>query len=134
MPRGDLVALRRFAPDDDFLEADRVRRRLERNDLAEEIVLGAGRQRGVRVGRADHAELERIGAQLRLVGQPALEASRAYSRGSMSGVLGWGPKLPLSQRSKSANSSVGESTGCVSPSPFICVTSYTGSQRIRPSA
>ena len=46
---------------------------LKRSDLAEEIVLGGGRQAGVGVGRADHAELERIGAESFLVLQAALE-------------------------------------------------------------
>jgi len=52
----------------------------------------------------------------------------------MSGVFACGPKLPLSQRSKFANSSLRDSDGWVSPSPFICVTSYSGSHFMRVSA
>ena len=55
--------------------------------------------------------------------RPRLRASRVYSFGSMSGVFGAGPSWPLSQVSKSANSSFGESFGCASPSPFIWVVS-----------
>ena len=39
----------------------------------------------------------------------------------------------MSQISKSANSSVGDSIGCASPSPLICVTSYSGSHFARVS-
>ena len=56
--------------------------------LAEEVVLLGGRQRRVRIRRADHAELEWVDPELRLVGEAPLQASRAYSRGSMSLRLG----------------------------------------------
>jgi len=52
-----------------------------------------------------------------------LSALRAYSCGSMSGILASNPKSPLSQVWKSANSSLGDSAGCASPSPLPCVTS-----------
>ena len=55
---------------------------------------------------------------------PSSRPDRAYSWGSISGVLATlTSRLPLSQVSKSANSSLGESSGWVSPSPFIWVTS-----------
>ena len=47
----------------------------------------------------------------------------------MSGVLGIPRVLTVSQVSKSANSSSGESKGCVSPSPLLWVASIRGSQR-----
>ena len=51
----------------------RVGARLGAAVLAEEIVLVGGRQRGVRVGRADHAELERVDAEFLLELEPELE-------------------------------------------------------------
>src|SRR4030095_1967470 len=53
--------------------------------------------------------------------RPRLYASRVYSRGSIAGVWTVGPKLLLSQRSKFANSSLGDSAGWGSPSHFILV-------------
>src|ERR1700735_737250 len=67
--------------------------------------------------------------------RPFLRAERAYSNSSISGFFNSvRSRLPLSQRSKFANSSFGERNGCVSPSPLICVASYSGSQRTRFSA
>jgi hypothetical protein len=64
--------------------------------------------------------------------RPFLKASRAYSAGSISGFFGTDrSRLPLSQISKSANSSLRDSAGCASPVPLVCVTSYSGSHRAR---
>ena len=61
-------------------------------------------------------------------------AVRAYSCSSMPGFLGTPIRFPVSQRSKPANSSFGDSDGCVSPSPLIWVISYIGSHFARVSA
>src|SRR5262245_45424786 len=67
--------------------------------------------------------------------RPFLSADRAYSNSNISGFLAsLKSRLPLSQRSKLANSSLGERNGCVSPSPLIWVASYSGSHRRRFSA
>ena len=48
--------------------------------LAEEIVLVGGGQSGVGVGRADHAELVGVGAQLLLELEPELQAPNGHTR------------------------------------------------------
>ena len=64
-----------------------------------------------------------------------MSAERAYSNSSMSFVFATLPsRLPLSQRSKLANSSFGERNGCVSPSPLVWVASYSRSHFARVSA
>ena len=67
----------------------RLRSRLRAGVLAEEVVLLGGGQAGVAVGRADHAELVGVGAELL---SPAAarssSAERAYSYCSMSSVFG----------------------------------------------
>jgi len=47
-------------------------------------------------------------------------APRAHTRAAAWPVSWLGPELPLSQVSKPANSSFGDSSGCASPSPLIC--------------
>ena len=60
---------------------------------------------------------------------PFLSAERTYSNSSMSFVFAAvRVRLPLSQVSKSANSSLGERYGCASPSPLVCVASTSLSQ------
>src|SRR5258708_14619586 len=55
---------------------------------------------------------------------PFRNAARAYSKSSISDFLSsLRSRLPLSQRSKLANSSFGERNGWVSPSPLIWVAS-----------
>ena len=67
--------------------------------------------------------------------RPFLYAERTYSNWSMSLVLATLPsRLPLSQISKSANSSFGERKGWDSPVPLVCVASYSRSHFMRVSA
>ena len=56
--------------------------------------------------------------------RPFFSADRAYSYSSISFFFSsLRSRLPLSQRSKAANSSLGDRNGWVSPSPLICVAS-----------
>ena len=67
--------------------------------------------------------------------RPVCSAVRAYSPCSISFFfVSLRLRLPLSQVSKLANSSFFDRKGCASPSPLICVVSYSGSQRMRVSA
>ncbi len=64
-----------------------------------------------------------------------MSAERVYSNCSMSFVfLALPSRLPWSQISKSANSSLGERNGCDSPVPLVCVVSYSRSHFARSSA
>ena len=102
-----------------------LRARLLRRGLAEEIVLFHGGKPGMRVGAADHAELVGIGAEFGLELQSVLQR-RAGILELAASPASWRPlasRLPKSQRSKSANSSLGDSSGWVSPSPLVWVAS-----------
>ena len=87
--------------------------RLRAGGLAEEVVLVRRRQRGVRVGPADHAELERVDAELRLelAGRSSAPSGRTRTGASPASSARCRSRLPLSQRSKSANSSLGDRNG-----------------------
>ena len=93
--------------------------------LPQKLLSSAVRQRGMRIGAADQSDLVGIGARARLrpSGRSSAPSARIRTRAS---PASW----PRSCRgclcpsvSKLANSSFGDRYGCVSPSPFICVTS-----------
>ena len=69
----DLVSHRCWATGDYFLEPDWIGGRFKNYHLAEEVVLVGGGERGVCVGRTNHAELEGIHAELVLVGKSTLQ-------------------------------------------------------------
>ena len=101
-----------------------LRARLLRRRLAEEVVLFHGGKAGMGVGTADHAELVGVGAKLGFELQTVpqrragiLELEHLRRLGALAS------RLPKSQLSKSANSSLGDSAGCVSPSPLVWVAS-----------
>src|SRR5215203_3444671 len=66
--------------------------------------------------------------------RPFLRASRTYSCPIIPGFFGVWVRLPRSQSSHAAKSSVGDSDGCDSLWPFIWTASNNGSQRCRASA
>ena len=89
----------------------------------------------MRVGAADEAELERVDAKSlpRASGPPRGRAGHTRARSCPAPSerrRDW--RHPISR--SSANSSVGDSDGWVSPSPLIWVISYIGSHRARVSA
>ena len=101
-----------------------TRARFLRHRLAEEVVFLHRGEAGMRIAAADEAELVWVRAELPLELQAVLEAERAYSNSSISFFFATLPsRLPLSQISKSANSSFGDRNGCVSPVPLVCVVS-----------
>ena len=92
--------------------------------LAEEIIFFHRGEPSMRITAAYHAKFVRIGTEFFFELEPVLQPERAYSNSSMSVFFSsLRSRLPLSQRSKLANSSLGERNGCASPSPLICVAS-----------
>ena len=72
LPRVDLIPLRRRPTEHHLVEAYGILGRLEARNLAEVVVLFRRRQPGMGIGRSDDAELERVDAELLLVGEAAL--------------------------------------------------------------
>ena len=92
--------------------------------LAEEIVLVGGRQRGVRVGRADHAELEWVDPEFLLELQPKLQPGAGILVLQHLRFLQFGQiEIAFVPYLEACELIIRREEGCASPSPLICVTS-----------